>query len=464
MSISSFTSLLLALRDIQSFSFERHWYKLMLDKILLALSNTESFLWSYIGIYFVLLFGLYLTIKSRFLQFRVLSKVKHTLVELHALSKKTTKDGVHPFKLYFASIGGTVGLGNMVSIATAVTIGGPGAIVWMWLAAFAGMLIKYCDIYLGIKYRVRDAKTGYDGGLLYYLQAAYRGRMIPIIAALLLCFYGIELFQFKVVTEQISTAFKFNQELVLCVLVGVILYTGIGGIKRLAGICTFMMPIFMVIYTSMCLWIIGLNYDMLGGVFFDIFKYSIQPHAAIGGFVGAAVSASMHHGIARAVYSGDIGIGYDSVVFSETKTNHPALQGSLVMIGSLVDVISSTLTLLVLLVTNVWRDPAITELSGYIIAALSMHFPYVNYIVVFLFFFAGYPVILGYFTVGMKCANYISKAFGRKIYIAYAILAFGSTLYVDQSNLMMLMSLGAVMLVMINIIAMWILRKEIKFG
>jgi len=437
----------------------------MLHQILHFLSQIESFFWSYIGAYILIGFGAYLTVKSNFMQIRVLSNIPKILSDLRNLGAQNSSknEGLHPFRLYFASVGGTIGLGNLVSIATAVTIGGPGAIVWMWLATFIGMLIKYCDIYLGIKYRVKDPVSGYDGGLLYYLQKAYSGRTVPIIAGILLCFYGVEIFQFKVVVTGVSEAFSIDQRMVLLVFTAIVIYTGVGGMKRLSGICGFMMPVFMLTYTGMCLLIIANYWQSLPDLFYQILKYSITPHAAVGGFVGSTIFATIHHGTARAVYSGDIGIGYDSVVFSETKVNNPEIQGSLVMLGSIVDVLSSTLTLLVLLVTNVWQDGSITELSGYITKALSMHFPYVKYIVALLFLFAGYPVVLAYFTVGMKCAHYINAKVGRLVYICYAMIAFVLTLYVEQVNLIMLMSLAGGALLTINIIAMYILRKEIKF-
>ena len=168
-----------------------------------VLSTIDSFFWSYIGFSLIVLCGLYFTFQSKGLQFRILASIPSTLKDLHNSAKHNTQ-GVPPLRLYFASIGGMIGLGNIVGITTALTIGGPGALVWVWVASFCGMLIKYAEIYLGIKHRVSNAKGGYDGGPMYFLQKAFRGKTFALLSALFLCIYGVEIYQFLIITDTLS--------------------------------------------------------------------------------------------------------------------------------------------------------------------------------------------------------------------------------------------------------------------
>jgi alanine or glycine:cation symporter, AGCS family len=435
----------------------------MLNNIINTLIKVDTFFWDYIGVYLILLPGVYFTIKTKGFQFRVIRNYKNVFSKLHKIGKQKDEPGISPFKLYFASVGGMIGLGNMVAVVTAVTIGGPGALVWLWIAAIAGMLIKYSEVYLGITHRVKNKKHGYDGGSMFYLRHAFGNKVIPIMACIMLCIYGVEVFQFKVINDTISQNFKIDSNLVLVAMLALTIYTGLGGIKRVANICSVLMPPFMILYIVMCLWIIVVNYQVIPQLLLDIAKYAFYSHAPIGGFVGSSILVTMHYGIARAVYSGDIAIGYDSVVQSETRSKFPELQAKLAVFGQLTDVTICTFSLLIILVTGVWYDPSLKNPSEVIMKALSLYFPYIDIFMTVLFFLAGYTTILAYFGVGMKSASYISAKWGKAIYITYAVIALISTKFIDQANLIMIMSICAGMLVLLNIAGILKLRKEIKF-
>ena len=209
----------------------------------------DDFIWSYLGIYFVLFSGIYFSIKSKGFQFKVLSDLS-IYRKLYAVSKDTNIRGINPFKLYFASVGGMIGLGNLVVVVTSITAGGPGALFWIWSAAFAGMLIKYSEIFLGVKFRKHNAKEGYDGGPMFYLKRAFNNDVIPVISCILLCIYGAEVTQFKIISDTISHTFKLNWIVVAAAFALLILYSSVGGVKRLAAICTVLMPFFMMILCS----------------------------------------------------------------------------------------------------------------------------------------------------------------------------------------------------------------------
>jgi len=435
----------------------------MLDSIFLFLTKIDSFFWSYVGVYAIIFPGIYLTIKSRGFQFKVLMNAKKVFSDLYQVQRSDDDHGIGPFKLYFASIGGMIGLGNIVIVVTAVTIGGPGALLWMWVSALFGMLIKYSEIYLGVKYRIPNAKKGYDGGPMFYLQEAFGIKAIPIISCILLCIYGVEISQFKIISDTISNTFDIDPVLMLVAMIVLVVYTAVGGVQRVANYSSLLMPVFMISYIIMCSWILAYNYEKIPGVLYEVVRCSVSGHAPLVGFLGSSMLAALHFGVARAVYSGDIAIGYDSIIQSETRTKHPELQAKLAVFGQLTDTVICTFSIMVVLVTGVWTDATLSEPSEFILKALSMHFPYVDIIMSILFFLAGYSTIIAYLTVGLKSADFISKSWGRKVYIIYALTAFTMTHFTDQTNLIMIMSLSGGLLVVLNILGILKLRKKIKF-
>lgn len=435
----------------------------MMKEILSILTQVDIFFWSNLGVYIIIIPGLYFTIKSRGFQFKVLYNFKKVFNDLYDVKNNTEDDGINPFKLYFASVGGMIGLGNIVIVVTAVTLGGPGALLWLWVAALFGMLIKYSEIYLGVKYRVPNDNKGYDGGPMFYLKKAFGNKIVPLISSVLLCIYCVEVSQFKIISDTISATFNLDSFFVLLVLLGLVIYASLGGVNRLATCSSFLMPPFIVIYIAMCVWVIAYNYELLPEVLYQVVRCSVLGHAPVAGFLGSTMYMALHFGVARAVYSGDIAIGYDSIIQSETRTKRPELQAKLAIFGQLTDTIICTLSILVVLITGIWKDVGLKDPSDVIIKALALHFPYIDIVMSILFFLAGYTTIIAYFTVGMKSADFVSKTWGKRVFVVYALLAFIGTHFTDQTNLIMVMSLSGGFLVLFNIAGIFKLRKEIKF-
>jgi AGCS family alanine or glycine:cation symporter len=423
----------------------------------------DAFYWSYIGVTFIILSGVYFTIKTRGFQFRVIYNFKDTFRSIRNESRNKDLPGVHPVKLYFASIGGMIGLGNIVVITTAVVYGGPGVLVWLWLASFAGMMIKYSEVYLGIKFRRLNKKNSFDGGSIYYLQEAFKPKIFSKALCFLLCIYGIEVSQFKIITDTASKTFDINPTVIIYGFLVLTMYASAGGIKRLANTCTWLMPPFMISYIFLCSWVLVAHYNVLPEVLMSIITSAFQGHAPIAGFAGSTYLMVAQTGVARAVYSSDIAVGYDSIIQSEAATTFPSIQAKMAVFAQMTDSVICSLSILVVLVTGVWHNPFLSDPSEYIIAAFSIHFPYIEYFMVILFFLAGFTTIITYFTVGIKCADFLSIKWGKKIYIIYAIIAFISTEYIDQTSLITIMSLSGGMLVLLNLSGILKLRKHLKF-
>lgn len=435
----------------------------MADKFFVYLDVVDRFYWSYIGAFLVFAAGLYFTIKSKGFQFTTISDYKAILKKIVEVNESKLP-GINPIKLYFASLGGMMGLGNIVIIITSVRSGGPGVLLWLWVAAFAGMLIKYAEIYLGVKYRIVNNNGRYIGGPMFYLQSAFKSKKLPIVTAILLCIYGVEVSQFKTITDTFARTYNLDQTFVALVILLAIIYSGVGGVKRLANICSVLMPPFMILYTSMCLYVIYKNSGQILPVMQIVLKSAFVGHAPVAGFAGSTLIMAIQYGVARAVYSGDIAIGYDSVMQSETRSKNPMLQAKMTILAQLTDTIMCSLSILVVLVTGIWSSDQINDPSVFVLAALSKYFSHADIFMSILFFLAGFATIIAYFTAGVRSAKFVNRPWGKNLFIAYAIISLLSTLYVDQNNLINVMSLAGGVLVLINILAILKLRSEIKFN
>jgi AGCS family alanine or glycine:cation symporter len=425
------------------------------------LSAIDQFFWTYIG--FVILFssGIYLTVKTRGFQFKVLFSFKSCIQDLLRGPSKCSSRGIHPIRLYFASVSGMVGLGNVVGIITAVMIGGPGALLWLWIGNFPSMLVKYAEIYLGIRYRVPNDQGGYDGGPMFYLKKAFKGKTIPLLASILLCIYGVEVFQFDVVADIITTTFNLNKIFVIALLLGGVLFTVIGGIRRLSQVCSLLMPIFIVLYVGMCVYILVCCASKLPGVLNMVFHAAFSGQAAIGGFAGSSAMLAAQQGISRSVYSGDIGIGYDSIIQAETRAILPQQQARLGIFSLLTDAIICTLSICVVLVTDVWTLKLPPD--QYVSHALAMYFKHADLFMAVFIFLAGFTTIVAYLSVGLKSASFLKGKSGKIMYLTYAVVAFVFFSFFDQEKALLIMSISAGMLVLFNITGILRLLKFIKF-
>ena len=425
------------------------------------LTQLDAMLWDYIGLIIILLIGFYLTIYSKFFQFRALFRLRTYVKDLIACAGKD-KQGTNPIKLYFASVGGMVGLGNIVTVVSAVTIGGPGSLVWLWIASFLGMLVKYSEVYLGIKYRIKNNDKGFDGGPMYYLRVAFKNRVLPVMVCVLLCIYGAEVSQFLILTDTIVTTFSLNRYLVIGILLFFILLTAVKGVKRFATVCTAMMPPFMLIYVALGMWIIADHYSDLPNVFSLIFSSFLDYKSQVGGFVSGGILLAAHYGVSRAVYSGDIGIGYDSIIQSETQTIYPEKQARMSIFALFTDSLICTISILILLVTGMWEVQGLQP-SEYVVSALKLYLPNVEYFMAVLFVFAGFTTITGYLVVGQKCAKYLNKKYGQYLYILYSIFAFIFFSFYSQEQVILVMSVSGGLLMVVNMLGVFKLRKSIEF-
>lgn len=434
----------------------------MIEQIFSFLDQFENILWGYIGFPAILLLGIFLSIQSRFVQIRQFPSVIKTFLGFLRV-KQSDQGGIHPLKAFFACVGGAVGVGNIVGICTAVQIGGPGALLWIWVTAIVGTMVKYAEVYLGVKYRVSDGKGGYSGGPMYFLQKVFKSSTIPYVVCVLLCVYGIEVYQFAVVADSISVNFGFNHLLVVGVLLALVFYAGFGGVSRVGNISSAVIPIFVVLYVGMGFWVLSNNVEVLPSIFSLVINSAFTGHAAIGGFIGSSFHIAISQGVRRGCYTGDLGIGYASVIHSESCVKSPEKQASLVIFDIFLDTfIICTSSVLIILAADVWHQPM--EANLLVQTALSHYFPYMNYFMPFFLFLLGYSTINAYFCVGLKSAEFISPRFGKPLYYAYAFVSLLFFAFFDSTKAQMVMTIAGGLLLCINCYGIYRLRKEVSYN
>lgn len=434
----------------------------MLNYVFNFLMEADAAFWGYIGFSIIIFLGCYLTFTTRFFQIRAFPHVVHTFVQ-EIFHRPVGARGLHPLKAFFASVGGMLGVGNVVGIVTAIQLGGPGALLWVWVAGFAGTLIKYSEIYLGLKYRVQNERQSYDGGPMYFLKKAFSVKWVSVIVCILLCIYGAEIYQFNVVVETIAYSWNIDHYLVAIGLLGLILFAAMGGVPRVAKVCSWIMPAFMLVYICMSLWVIGSHFTDLPAIMAMVIKSAFSGHAALGGFAGSTMMLAIQNGMAGACYAADIGIGYDSTIQSESHTVFPERQARMAFFGVCLDNFICTLSILVVLVTGLWQTSIGSESAPLVQMAFSQYFPFMHIIMPLFIFILGYTTLIAYLIVGMKCAKYLFPRNGAKFYIGYSIFVFTFFSFFDQTQALLVMRMAGALLLIINLTGIYRLRKEINF-
>jgi AGCS family alanine or glycine:cation symporter len=433
----------------------------MYNDIFAFLTLVDSFFWGYIGFSLIMLLGVYFTFKTRFFQLYAFPSIFKTFFSF--LFQKGKGEGIHPLRAFFASVGGMIGIGSVVGVVTAIQIGGPGALFWVWMAAFFGSLIKYSEVYLGLKHRVARKEGGFDGGPMYFLSKAFKSKGIPYLVAFILCLYGIEVYQFSVITATVESNWGVTHQVAVAVLLAIVFYSILGGVRRVSKICASLMPLFMLLYIAMSFWVIGHHLLELPALLLDVVYSAFTGHAALGGFAGSTAFLAIQHGLSRLSYSADLGIGYDSIIHSESSTTIAEKQARLSVFGVFLDCLMCTLSMLLVLVTGVWNQEGLLA-SSMVQEALSHYFPFMNYFMPAFLLMLGYTTLIAYACVGMKCAKFLHPTKGVPLYLLYGAVIWVVASFFDQTTALLMMSLAQGSLLLINLTGLYRLRHELSFA
>ncbi len=435
----------------------------MIDQFFKLLDIADNVTWSYFSVPVVVIVGLYLSFKSGWIQ--ILKAPRVTKLFFSFLEKRELEEerGIGRLRAFFASIGGCIGIGNVVGVCTAVQIGGPGAVFWMWLTALVGMIVKYSEIYLGMKYRIANKDNSYDGGPMYYLKKVVPSGWLSKLFAILLCVYGIEIYMFRIVAHSIHVGWGLNYFLIVAMLILAILTAEKGGLETVGRVSLFIVPIFIIGFFITSCWTFAQNIEAVSHAFSLIFNSAFSGQAAYGAFAGSGLLLTISQGVKRACYSGDIGVGYAAVIHAESQEKHAEKQASLGIFGVFLDTfVVSTLSVLLIISAQLWTEP-IHE-AEIVAVALGKHIPYMNIIWPFFIMLIGYSSLIAFFAAGKKSANYLFPQWGEKAYTIYGICSFILFSFVGtEAHILTIMSSIGAMLLLINMYGIFKLRNEISF-
>ena len=332
-----------------------------MESFIPMLNAIDSFMWGPPLITLLVGTGIYLTLRLKLLQVVRLPKALSLIFK----AKNHGEGDVSSFKALCVALAATVGTGNIVGVATAVKIGGPGAIFWMWMAAFFGMATKYAEGLLAVKYRSTDAKGNIAGGPMYYIRQGMGEKYKPLAtffaaATILVAYFGIGTFpQVNAIVDSAEISFGLSKVLTGAVLTLLIAAITIGGLQSIAKVASKVIPFMAVMYIAISLGLIVMNLDGVPAAVALIFESAFTGTAAAGGFAGSTIMMAMQNGIARGVFSNESGLGSAPIAAAAAKTKEPAEQGLISMTGTFIDtLIICTMTGLALVLTGVWQGDA----------------------------------------------------------------------------------------------------------
>lgn len=381
----------------------------------------SGFIWGPIMLTLLVGTGLYLTILLKGMQFRVLP---HALSLIFKKDKSGEGDISH-FAALMTALAATVGIGNIVGVATAITFGGPGAVFWMWVTGLVGMATKYSEAVLAVKYREKG-DHGMRGGPMYYLS---KGAGLPWLGTLFAIFTACAAFGIGNMTQSNSTAKIFETTfqvpteitgIVLTLLTGLVI---LGGIKAIGKFTSILVPFMIATYVGCCLWVLALHINEIPEAFGLIFHHAFNPSAASGGFIGATIAAAMRYGIARGVFSNESGLGSAPIAAAAARTNDPVKQALVSMTQTFIDtLVVCTMTALVILTATSWtQGVSAGELTSASIAE-TLGVPGSTFVAIATAFFA-FSTLIGWSYYGEKAIEFLFGGKAIKVYRVFFTVA-----------------------------------------
>ncbi len=410
----------------------RAFHHKLMNQIDSLVAQAASLVW---GPWLVaLLFGthIYLTVRTGFVQRHLVHAIKL------CFSKDSSSPGdVSPFGALATALAATIGTGNIYGVAGAILIGGPGAVLWMWLTGVFGIATKYSEALLAVKYRTTNAQGEMSGGPMFVLEKALRARWAGIVFALFtaLAAFGIgNMVQANAISEMIVAQkdllpislddhlLKAITGLLLCGLTATVV---LGGIKSIARACSLLVPFMALLYIFGCIAMVILNWQVVPASIALIVECAFTGHAAVGGFIGAGIAETMRYGIARGLFSNESGMGSAPIVAAAARTNDPVRQALVSGTGTFWDtVVVCALTGIVLVSSGDWQTADMTKATFCDAAFHKIGFIGDFILVAGLLTFV-FSTILGWSYYGEKAVEYLAGAKAIRFYrIAWVMAVF----------------------------------------
>ena len=367
--------------------------------------------------------GFYLTFGLRLITIIKIPSSFANLFDRDTNQETQASGEISPFKALMTALAATVGTGNIAGVATAIFLGGPGAIFWMWMTALFGMATKYSEALLAVHYREKNAKGNFVGGPMYYIKNGLgkKWQWLGFCFSFLAIFAGLgagNTVQSNSIADVLYSNLNVPHWLTGVTILLLVAAVLIGGVKRIASVAGKLVPIMIIAYLTTTILILITNFDEIPDAFSLIFLDAFSGTAAAGGFAGATVMAAIRFGVARGIFSNEAGLGSAPIAHAAAKTNDPVKQGRIGMLGTFIDtILVCTMTALVIIITGSWTSG---ENGATLTAtAFSSALPYGNYIVMISLIIFAFTTILGWSYYGERCAEFI---FGQRSIIPFRII------------------------------------------
>ncbi|NIM14755.1 MAG: amino acid carrier protein [Candidatus Aminicenantes bacterium] len=337
-----------------------------MEEIVKFIDNIFVKYYEYVGGYLLLILlvptGIYFAFKFRFLH---VTKLGHALQVISGkYDKKEDTGDINHFRALTTALSATVGTGNIVGVALAIYYGGPGAIFWMWVTGFLGMVLKFVECTLSFKFRKVHEDGSISGGPMYYMEMGLKKKLgsfskvmaVVFATATILCSLGTgNMAQSNSISDVLKTNYNIPVLITGAAVTFVVLLVIVGGIKRIAEVTSKLVPFMAFFYFVSAVTIILVFIDKVPGTFLLIFKSAFTGTAVVGGFIGSVFIITLRYGVARGLFSNEAGQGSAAIAHAAAKTEHPVREGLVASVGPLVDtLIICTLTALVIILTGAW--------------------------------------------------------------------------------------------------------------
>ena len=384
------------------------------------IDQINNFVWGPVMLTLLLGTGIFLTIG---LKGMTISRIPYAFRQLFKGREGSGEGEITPFNALMTSLSSTIGMGNIAGVATAIGMGGPGALFWMWCAAFVGMATKYAEAVLAVNYRETDQFGRKVGGPMYYIKNGLgkNWKWLGMAFALFGSLAGFGLantVQSNAVSQVLETNFNVPtvvSGLTMAILVGVVL---LGGIKRIATVAGKLVPFMALLYITATLIILVIHAGEIPAAIVLVVDSAFNGAAASGGFAGATIMLALRMGIARGIFSNEAGLGSAPIAHAAAETNSPVRQGTIAMLGTFIDtLIICTMTGLVLIVTGVWNGES--QGAAMTLAAFTDALPFGDLVLSLCVVLFAFTTMLGWSYYGERCAEFL---LGPKVITPFRVL------------------------------------------
>lgn len=394
-----------------------------MEKFTELVESFDSLVWGWPMIILLLGTHLFMTFRTKGIQLKTLSKG----IRLSVTKDPGAEGEVSQFAALATALAATIGTGNIIGVGTAIALGGPGAVLWVWLTGVFGIATKYAESLIAVKYRVKTADGRMQGGAMYALEYGLNMKWLGLLFAI---FGGFASFGIGCATQvnAIATVCTENFGIpgwvvgcVIAVLTAIVIF---GGIKSIAAVCEKLVPFMAIFYVLGCVVILCINYDFIFPAIGVICKLAFTPGAAAGGLVGSGLMLALRYGVARGLFSNESGLGSAPIAAAAAQTRNPVRQALVSSTGTFWDTVVVCFMTGLVLVTTIMKNPAINadeiDNGGVLTTMAFSQIPYIGPIILTLGIITfAYSTVLGWAYYGERCIEYFA---GKKALIPYRVL------------------------------------------